>query len=85
MGLLTIYTKDGCGYCVMLKNLLEKHDLLFNEVNISECEESRNFVLNEGHRTVPQIYLEDKLFVEGGYTGMKQYLETLTHKKAQVA
>jgi hypothetical protein len=42
----------------------------------------RDFVLSEGHRTVPQIYQNGELFVEGGYTGMKQYLDTLTEKVA---
>jgi glutaredoxin 3 len=79
---LTIYTKDGCGYCSMLKDLLNEHQMPYIEINISEDSGSRDFVLSEGHRTVPQIYQNGELFVEGGYTGMKQYLDTLTEKVA---
>ena len=28
--------------------------------------EARQFVINEGHRTMPQIYHDGKLLVEGG-------------------
>ena len=29
------------------------------------------FILSEGHRTMPQIYKDGKLFVEGGFQGLQ--------------
>ena len=69
--MLTLYTKNNCGYCLQAKSLLKNNDIPYEEVNIETSEEARNFVINEGHRTMPQIYKEGKLFVEGGFTGLK--------------
>ena len=33
--------------------------------------EARDFVINEGHRTMPQIYINDKSI--GGYDQLKNY------------
>ena len=68
--MLTLYTKNNCGYCMQAKALLKNNDIEFEEINIEENPEARDFVINEGHRTMPQIYKDGKLFVEGGYTGL---------------
>jgi glutaredoxin len=52
------------------KALLKNNNIPYEEVNIESSDEARNFVINEGHRTMPQIYREGKLFVEGGYQGL---------------
>ncbi len=70
--MLTLYTQDKCGYCLQAKALLKNNDIPFEEVNIETVEEARNFVINEGHRTMPQIYRDGKLFVEGGYQGLAE-------------
>lgn len=69
--MLTLYTKNNCGYCLQAKAMLKNNDIPYEEVNIESSEDARNFVINEGHRTMPQIYKEGKLFVEGGFTGLK--------------
>ena len=68
--MLTLYTKNNCGYCLQVKALLKNNNILFEEINIETDTEAREFVLNEGHRTMPQIYQEGKPFVEGGYQGL---------------
>lgn len=68
--MLTLYTKNNCGYCLQAKALLKNNDIPFEEVNIESSEDAKNFVINEGHRTMPQIYREGELFVEGGYQGL---------------
>lgn len=69
--MLTLYTKNNCGYCVQAKTLLKNNDIPFEEVNIESDTVAREFVITEGHRTMPQIYRDGKLFVEGGFTGLK--------------
>ena len=64
--MLTVYTKDWCGYCDMAKGYLQKLDIPYEEKNIGYDKEAKEFVLGEGHKTVPQIYYNDKLLVEGG-------------------
>lgn len=68
--MLTVYTKKNCGYCMQAKALLKNNDIPYEEVNIEENTEARDFVINEGHRTMPQIYHNGKLFVDGGFTGL---------------
>jgi glutaredoxin 3 len=69
--MLTLYTKNNCGYCLQAKALLKNNNIKFEEINIEENTNAREFVINEGHKTVPQIYHNGQLFVEGGYTGMR--------------
>jgi glutaredoxin len=68
--MITIYSKDGCPYCVKAKDLLEQHELDYKVIVIDEDEDAKAFVVGEGHRTVPQIYVNKTLLVEGGYDGL---------------
>ena len=69
--MLTLYTKNNCGYCLQAKALLKNNDIPFEEVNIEVDATAKDFVITEGHRTMPQIYKDGKLFVEGGFTGLR--------------
>ena len=68
--MLTVYTKNLCPYCDMAKAYLKRHDIPFEEMNIEEDSEAREFVMIRGHRTVPQIYRNGAIFVEGGCDGL---------------
>jgi glutaredoxin 3 len=78
---ITVYSKNNCPFCVQAKNLLKLKGVEFQEVKIDEDTDAREFVLAEGHRTVPQIYKDGKLLVEGGYQGLAKqsvdFFETL--------
>ena len=62
---IKVYTKNMCGYCTMAKNYLTNKGIEFEAINIEETPEARDFVINEGHRTMPQIYIDNKSI--GGY------------------
>jgi glutaredoxin len=70
--MLTVYSKTVCPFCVNAKNYLKSKHIPFEEINIEEDEQARKFILEKGHRTVPQIYFEGKLFVEGGFQGLSK-------------
>jgi glutaredoxin 3 len=72
--MITVYSKNNCPYCVQAKNLLTARGVTFQEVKIDEDAEAKEFIVKEGHRTVPQIYQDGKLLVEGGYTGLAKQL-----------
>lgn len=79
--MITLYTKDHCPYCDGAKSLLKSWNEEYQEVDIME-EGVRDFLIGEGHKTMPQIYFEGKLLVEGGYTGLsKVSYEQLQEKK----
>ena len=69
--MITLYTKDNCPYCDGAKALLKSWNEEWNEVDIND-EGIRDFLIGEGHKTMPQIYFEGKLLVEGGYTGLSK-------------
>ena len=60
---------------MLAKNLLKKKEIAFEEVNVEHDEDSKMFLISQGHRTMPQIYDGDELFVEGGYTGLMEKLD----------
>jgi len=73
--MITVYSKNNCPFCVQAKSLLQLKGVEFEEVKIDESSEAREFVVGEGHRTVPQIYKDGKLLVEGGFQGLKRQSE----------
>jgi glutaredoxin 3 len=63
---VTVYVSDWCMYCRRAKGLLRQKQVVFNEVNIEEDEQSREeMIARSNRRTVPQIFIGDKHV--GGY------------------
>jgi glutaredoxin 3 len=81
MSEVIVYSKNNCPFCVQAKNLLTLKGVEYTEVRIDQDTAAREFVLAEGHRTVPQIYKDGKLLVEGGFQGLQkqpqEFFETL--------
>jgi glutaredoxin 3 len=70
----TIWSKYHCPYCDQAKALLSQKGIPFTEHKIGDGytrEELLEAVPNA--RTVPQIFLDDKLI--GGFTELKQHFE----------
>jgi glutaredoxin len=67
---LTVYSMEGCAQCVQAIRLLEQKGVDFEVVKIDEDFEAYDFIKKEGHRSMPQIYKGDKLFVKGGFGGL---------------
>ena len=68
--MLTVYSKNNCPFCDKAKYLLKTNGFAFEEIKIDEDPEARDWLVAQGHRTAPQIYLGETLFVEGGYQGL---------------
>lgn len=65
MAKVIIYTKSWCGYCKRAKNLLDKKNVAYEEVDVSKVEAVENYIKNQtGWKTVPQIFINDK-FIGG--------------------
>lgn len=74
--MLTVYSKAQCPYCVQAKQLLESRGIEYEEIRVDLDPSAREFIIEQGHRTVPQIYKDGKLFVEGGFTGLSKLTES---------
>lgn len=65
--MLTIYTKDYCPYCVKAKNLLSSLGATFEEVDVTNDQETLMKIVEKSRmRTIPQIFLDDECL--GGYS-----------------
>ena len=64
--MLTVYTKNVCPYCVKAKNFLDMKGIAYETINIEEDRDDRNFLVEQGLRSVPQIFVGKKLLVAGG-------------------
>ena len=66
---VTVYSAPSCPYCVRAKDLLQRRQIPFTETVIGWDDEAAwesLRVKSGGMKTVPQIYIDDKLV--GGYT-----------------
>ena len=70
--MLTVYSKTNCPNCDQTKAFLESKGIEHRIVKIDENSEAREFLLAQGFRSVPQIFTETELFVEGGYQGLSK-------------
>jgi len=68
--MLTVYSKNHCPFCTKALHLLKANGIAFEEIKIDEDPEARDWLIAQGHRSAPQIYLGYQLFVEGGYHGL---------------
>ncbi len=64
----TVYTTSSCPYCVRAKSLLASKGLKFEEISVADPEARARLSAKSGMRTVPVIYLGDRLI--GGYTDL---------------
>jgi len=74
--MLTVYSKKFCPNCEKAIALLEQKGVEFEIIKIDEDEEQREFIISEGHKSVPQIYKDGFLFVMNGYTGLSKLSDT---------
>lgn len=64
-----VYTWTVCPYCVRAKNLLKSKGVAFEEINLDGNDaEFEALKKKTGLKTVPQIFINDKLV--GGYTDL---------------
>ena len=55
---VTIYTREGCGYCVRAKALLNKKGAAFTEIDAgSDSALKAEMMQRSGRSTFPQIFL----------------------------
>ena len=66
---LTVYTKNNCPFCDRAKSLLESHGVAYNTINLEQQPDARDFLVDQGLRSVPQIFNGTTL-LQGGYQGL---------------
>ena len=73
--MIKLYGTPTCTYCVKSKMLLNARGIDYEEVDISQDTSAKQWILEQGHRTVPQLYIGEEL-IPGGYEGLTKYVES---------
>tara|TARA_B100000963_G_C22631081_1_gene674974 strand:- start:2010 stop:2237 length:228 start_codon:yes stop_codon:yes gene_type:complete len=64
-----IFSKSICPYCDMAKNFFDQKDIKYIEYNADNPDVFKKMLeMNPAARTVPQIFIDNKLI--GGYTDL---------------
>lgn len=66
--MITVYSKSNCPNCDKLKAFLTANGVEFSLAQIDYDFEAREFLLASGHRSVPQVYKDEKLV--GGFADL---------------
>lgn len=66
-----LYSNTGCSKCAMLKKWMQMKNIAYEEKNISEDEEARQTLLNNGLRQLPQLQ------IEGDFITFEEYNDIL--------
>ena len=66
---LTVYTKTDCNFCDRAKALLESRGVAYNTINVETQPDAREFLVDQGLRSVPQIFNGTTL-LQGGFRGL---------------
>ena len=69
--MITVYSKNNCPYCARAKQLLENKNVPYVEVNIEYDQDARQMLVDQGLRSVPQIFYGYEL-IPGGFDGLSK-------------
>lgn len=72
---LTVYTKNHCPFCDRAKALLESRGVAFRTINVEEDNDAREYLLEQGLRSLPQVFNGTTL-LPGGFQGLAGQPET---------
>lgn len=82
--MITVYTKPTCSFCVAAKNHLTEWGYEYTEIDVSVDDAGMTFLKEQGHQTVPQIYVSNTECVPDGASGLavlgKDGFESLMEK-----
>ena len=57
--MIKIWGKTQCPFCDIMKKMLDETGYTYYTVNCKENDDALKFVKDRGHRTVPQLYVDD--------------------------
>jgi glutaredoxin 3 len=68
---VTVYTTEPCGYCRIVKALLQKRGIAYEEINLAKDPSGRaELVRMTGMMTFPQVVIDEQPI--GGYQELVQ-------------
>ena len=78
--MITVYSKNNCPFCDRAKALLESKNIPFRVIKMEDEPGAREFLVDQGLRSVPQIF-KNGILLPGGFQGLagkdEQFFNTL--------
>lgn len=71
--MIVVYSKKVCPNCIKVKSLLEAKGIKFTEIDVETNAAGRDVVLSHGLRSVPQVFIGEKLI--GDFEKTKTWLD----------
>lgn len=71
--MMIIYSRTICPYCANAKSLLESKGIKFTEVNIDSNAAGRDYLVEKGLRSVPQIF-QGEVHI-GGFDKLQTWIQ----------
>ena len=57
---VTVYTKPSCPQCNLTKSILDKNNIPFTSVDLSQDEEAMNYVVSLGYSAAPVVVVDEE-------------------------
>lgn len=71
MNTVTVLSSPTCSYCHAAKNLLQQHNIDYEEFDlVKDGDIAQQLLIKSGQRTVPQIFINKKPI--GGFSELSQ-------------
>jgi glutaredoxin len=67
--MITVYSKNNCPFCDRATALLESKEIPFKIIKMEENSGAREFLMEQGLRSVPQIF-KNGILLPGGFQGL---------------
>ena len=67
--MITVYSKNNCPFCDRATALLESKAIPFKIIKMEENSGAREFLMEQGLRSVPQIF-KNGILLPGGFQGL---------------
>jgi glutaredoxin 3 len=71
--MMIIYSRTVCPYCAHAKSLLQSKGISFTEINIDSNAAGRDYLIEKGLRSVPQIF-HGELHI-GGFDKLQTWIQ----------
>jgi len=67
--MITVYSKNNCPFCDRAVALLESKGIEFRTIKVETDPDAKEFLMDQGLRSVPQIF-KDGVLLPGGFQGL---------------
>ena len=74
---ITVYSRPGCPYCILLRRGLRRRSIAFTEVNVWQASAAAAAVraVADGNETVPTVHVADQWLVNPRPAQIEQLLQ----------